>query len=313
VLVRVANAPVSFGVFGEYAQATSVQPAQLLADLARNGYTGIDLGPPDWLGTRSTLRSNLDDVGLDLAGGWVDLPFADTPAYRKRLPELDLALDLFVAGSGDDPAWWPKPTIAVTGRPERELHPCAWATRHDLGRDVSLDDDAWRALAANLGDAMLRCRDRGLEPTFHHHVSTDVESVAEIERLLDLTDIGLTLDTGHLLMGGGDPVTALRTWADRVNHVHLKDVLLDKALTAAREGADQDEVWRRNHFCALGDGDLDLDGTLRVLDEIGYAGWLVVEQDVVPGEATGYDAILDDQVRSRRVLSVAGVVGPADG
>jgi inosose dehydratase len=309
VLVRVANAPVSFGVFGPYAQDTSVSPARLLTDLASTGYTGIDLGPPDWLGTTSTLRASLDAAGLDLAGGWVDLPFADTSAYRARLPELDQALDLFVAGRGDDERWWPKPTLAISSRPVREQHPCAWTTRPDVG----LDDGAWRALAANLADTVQRCRDRGLEPTFHPHVSTDIESVAETERLLDVTEVGLTLDTGHLLMGGGDPVKAFEGWADRINHVHLKDVHLDAALEAARAGENQDEVWGRNLFCALGDGDLDLGATMRAMRETGYQGWVVVEQDVVPGGEATYPAILDDQVRSRAALAAGGIDGPADG
>ena len=80
--------------------------------------------------------------------------------------------------------------------------------------------------AVGLAIAVARCRDRGYEPTFHHHTATYVEAQWEIERLLELSDVGLCLDTGHLLLGRGEPVSAIRAWADRINQVHLKDARL---------------------------------------------------------------------------------------
>ncbi|MBM0239862.1 Gfo/Idh/MocA family oxidoreductase [Micromonospora sp. ATA32] len=71
--------------------------------------------------------------------------------------------------------------------------------------------------------AVNRCRDVGLEPVFHHHLGTDVETEAETERLLELTDVAVCLDTGHLTLAGGDPVEAVRRWAGRIGQVHLKD------------------------------------------------------------------------------------------
>ncbi len=301
--IRIANAPVSFGVFGlTTGPGLGLTANRLVADLAAMGYDGIDLGPPGWLGADGELSRRLGDAALDLCGGWVDLPFHDDDAYRAAVPLLDTALDLFVAGRGAARAWWPKPTLAVTGTAERESHPCADGRLPEIG----LDDAGWRSLAANVGDAARRCRDRGLEPTFHHHVGTHVEAPAEIERLLALTDIGLTLDTGHLLMAGGDPVTALRQWAGRINHVHIKDVRLDVVDRAVRAGADVRDLWGRNPFCRLGDGDLDLDAVVLGLRQIGYTGWLVVEQDLVPGPGHSLAAALADQEHNLLRLRAAG-------
>ena len=102
-------------------------------------------------------------------------------------------------------------------------------------------------------------RDRGFDPTFHHHMGTRVQSPAEIERLLEGTDVGLLLDTGHLTAAGGDPVGCLRDWRDRIDHLHVKDVRLDLLRTAGDWG----EAWRGGAFCELGAGDVDLDGVRR--------------------------------------------------
>ncbi len=302
--VRIANAPVSFGVFGlADAHGVSLAPERLLVELAALGYSGIDLGPPGWLGAGPLLRERLDAAGLDLAGGWVDLPFQDRRRYAEQVPDLERALDLFVAGRGRDEVWWPKPTLAVTSTPEREAHPGGGGTTPSL----RLDDDEWKVLATNIADAAARCRDRGLEPTFHHHACTFVEAVPEIERFLDLTDVGLTLDTGHLLMVGGNPVQALRAWADRVNHVHVKDVLMSKVDEAVQAGADMHEVWRRNLFCPLGEGDLDLAGVIAAVASIDFTGWVVVEQDVVPGQQDSFERILADQAHNLEQLTTLGM------
>src|SRR4030095_1029318 len=109
-------------------------------------------------------------------------------------------------------------------------------------------------------------RSHGLEPVFHHHMGTRVQTPAEIERLLEGTDVALLLDTGHLTAAGGDAFAALRDWRDRVGHVHLKDVRLD----VLRATTTWDEAWRRGVFCELGAGDVDLDGFLSQLKDGGY-------------------------------------------
>jgi inosose dehydratase len=145
-----------------------------------------------------------------------------------------------------------------------------------------------------------------LRTTFHHHTATYIEAHWEIERLLELTDVGLCLDTGHLLLGRGEPITAIRDWASRINHVHLKDARLSRLEEIVAQAAPVQEIWRRQAFCALGDGDTDIAGVLDALGDIGYAGWLVVEQDVLPDpENPGQPA--RDQRRNREYLRAHGL------
>src|SRR5207253_484361 len=157
------------------------------------------------------------------------------------------------------------------------LAPGAAATDRSLG----LDDAGWKRFADGVARAAERARGRGFEPTFHHHTATYVEAPWEIERLLELTDVGLLLDTGHLALGGGDPVQGLRDWRDRIDHVHVKDYKRSILESVIADAADMQEAWRRRVFCELGTGDVDLAAFFAELAGSGYRGWLVVEQDLI--------------------------------
>ena len=145
-------------------------------------------------------------------------------------------------------------------------------------------------------------RSRGLEPTFHHHACTFVETPDEIRELLARTSVGLTLDTGHLILGGGDPLTGLREWAARINHLHLKDARRSVLDAVVRGRGDMRSVWAGKAFVPFGDGDLDLDAVMAEVTSGGYSGWLVVEQDVIPGPDDPVDATQVDQVHNRDAL-----------
>lgn len=263
---RVAGAPVSFGVYGP--EEPAFPAGEVLATLAQAGYVGIDSGPLGYLGWSDELAGRLHDAGLQLAGGWVDLRYDDPDGFAADLAKLESALELFATVPVDDPAFAPRPTLA-----------CPDAYPRFLGD--------WPGFAVRVQEAADRVRQRGFEPVFHHHLGTYIETAEETERLLELTDISLCLDTGHLAMAGGDPVAAARDWADRIRQVHLKDA--DAA-----------------GFRALGRGDVDLDGVLGALTRAGYTGWIVVEQDVPP---TGQDfgRIVADQRANREWLRRAGV------
>lgn len=299
-MIRTANAPVSYGVFELSIPDLVPLPdgEQLAGWVAEAGYDGIDLGPVGLFGDRETLPALLGRHGLALAGGWVDLPFAaDDDEFEASFAGLAHVLDLFAAAAAAAPAGAlaPKPTIADSGSAERKARPGG-------APELELDDDRWARFAARVQRAADATRAAGLEPTFHHHACTYVETPHEIERLLADTDIDLTFDTGHLLIGGGDPVADFSRWADRINHVHLKDA--DRSVLASAAGSDDPmrDVWQRRVFVALGDGDLEVD---RIVDQIvdsGYAGWLVVEQDVILQSAADVDRARTDQAANRELL-----------
>jgi inosose dehydratase len=280
-MIRVANAPVSYGVFELTVDRLSNQlgPDDLLAAIAGAGYEGTELGPPGFLGEPDTLRERLERFGLELPGGYVPLRLSDPEHRDEDEATLERTLDLLEAGGGRAA----RPVLADAGSRGRPR----------------LDDAGWRRLAESVARAAELARARGFEPTFHHHAGTFIETPAEVERLLELTDVGLLLDTGHLAVGGGDPVQGLRDWRDRIDYVHLKDVRLD----VLRDSADLAEAWRRGFFCELGAGDVDLAAFLAELEAGGYSGWLVVEQDWVPGPDDEPTKPVDAQARNRRWLA----------
>jgi inosose dehydratase len=262
-MIRVANAPVSYGAFELTVGLTPnvPRPFEVLDAIASAGYEGTELGPLGYLGHSDEVRSRLHSRGLELAGAFVELRFGD-----GNFSALEATLDVL---EGFDA----KPVLCDKGP-----------------RDGDVDLDG-------VERACELARDRGFAPTFHHHMGTRVQEPPEIERLLEGTTVGLLLDTGHLTAGGGDPVGAMRDWRDRIDHLHVKDVRLD----VIRDAASWDEAWRGGAFCELGTGDVELEAFFAELD--GYDGWLVVEQDWVPRPGDEFAEQADAQARNRRWLS----------
>ncbi|MGH7765397.1 MAG: TIM barrel protein [Candidatus Dormibacteraceae bacterium] len=298
--IIVANAPVSYGAFELTVGILPDVPdaATVLDEVSGAGYAGIDLGPLGYFGHGNELSENLSSRGLGLSGGFFELPFSDLPKMPPALKELGVLLDLFDSVQPGPGGMKPRPTLADAGSDMRRSRPGQAATNRALG----FDDAGWGHFAEGVEMAVACCRDRGYEPAFHHEPGTHVEAPWEIEQVLELTSIGLCLDTGHLLLGGGDPVRAMREWSDRINHVHFKDARRAVVDQIVRESAHVNEIWRRKAFCRLGEGDLDVDGMLAELRSR-YSGWLVVEQDVLPDRA-GKPAA--DQRANREYLAARG-------
>ncbi|NQX13079.1 TIM barrel protein [Microbacteriaceae bacterium VKM Ac-2855] len=286
----VAGAPVSFGVFELTPKgAQTVGPDDLVETLALAGYGGVDLGPVGFLGRGRELRARLERTGLELAGGWIQLPFSDDEAFTASLPELGEVLRIFAEAAEGGPKRLPLPTLADDGSEIRRARP-------GRGADVDpLDDRRWSSVIRNVERATVLTRAAGFEPTFHHHAGTYIESPEEIDRFLDAVDIGLTLDTGHLLIAGGDPLQAIQKWGSRVNHLHLKDVDASELTRVLAAGGGMREVWSSPSFVALGRGDIDLAAVMDSVDALGYDGWIVVEQDVLNAP----DAVIADFLAER--------------
>jgi inosose dehydratase len=303
--ITVANAPISYGAFElTVGIDPNVPDAEfVLNEVAGAGYAGIDLGPVGYLGDGLVLAERLDARGLGLAGAYLEFPFSDAVALEKLYPELDAMLDTFDAVKGNVPGPAPRPTIADAGNEKRRAQP----GRSHADPSLGLNDEQWADFAVGLKTVLARCRDRGYEPTFHHETGTNVEAPWEIARVLEISDVGLCLDTGHFFVGGGDPVTALREWKDRINHVHLKDASRSIMDGIIADNEPTPAIWGREAFCALGQGDVDIDGVLEQLALNDFGGWLVVEQDIFPQTSERFEQATNDQRANRRFLTERGL------
>ena len=282
-MIRVANAPCSWGALEFEATEQPAPAAQVLDEMAAAGYAGTELGDWGFLPTvPAALAADVARRGLALVAAFVPVALARADAIDDGVARAVRTARLLADAAGtdalivlsDDNASVPNRT-ARAGRIRQEdgLTPAQWDR---------FAQRAERVAAAVRGGA-------GLGTVFHHHCAGYVETPDEIDALLSRTDpalLGLCLDTGHLMFAGGDPLTALSQHGDRIRHVHFKDCEPALAAQARDDGWDYHTSVGRGIFCELGRGMVPFAGVLDALRARRYDGWIVVEQDVLPGLGT---------------------------
>ncbi len=153
--------------------------------------------------------------------------------------------------------------------------------------EMGLTDDQWKVFAEGAEKVATAVKEKyGMRTVFHHHCAGYVETPQELDKLMKLTDpnlLGLCLDMGHFAYGGGDPVAALKKYYDRIWHVHFKDYDPEVGQAARENNYNYFKAVEKGVFCELGKGNVDFQSIVNILDEKGYDGWIVVEQDVLPG------------------------------
>ncbi len=149
---------------------------------------------------------------------------------------------------------------------------------------VELDDNSWDELFRNLALVEEIGVRHGLTVAMHPHFGTAIERPHHLRRFLEGSKMGLCLDTGHLMVGGDDPVGVAELAAGRVRIVHLKDVDRSLAEGVASGKLGYEEAVRRGVFKLLGDGDVETERVIETLEKSGYEGWYVLEQDVMLNE-----------------------------
>ena len=288
----IGTAPVSFGVYGAVDQLT-VTPLDLLDAAVDAGYRGMELGPPGFFGSTRETAQAFAERDLATVGAYVPVHFsADDETVARDLARMELSLaELVAAGSQTGLA-----ILADEGSPELLLHPArGWNDRR-----LALDDGGWRRLAEGIERALALADTAGVPTSFHPHISTYVESPWEVERLLEVTDVDLTLDTGHFWLAGADPTVSITRFGDRVNHIHLKDVRRAVLDDAKAEGRTDFDEWWGDVAAPLGAGDIDHAGFMAALLEVDYDGWLVIEQDRLPLGQDPIGPVAVEQAQNRR-------------
>ena len=147
--------------------------------------------------------------------------------------------------------------------------------------------EEWRSYADAVTALARYTQDHGVRLAYHHHMGTYVQSPQDIEQLMSLTgkEVGLLLDTGHCYMGGGNPIEILQTHAERICHVHCKDVRKPVVEIARNRQWSFPECILNGAFTVPGDGDLDFSALVRELLARDYEGWMVVEAEQDPAVA----------------------------
>ncbi len=278
-MIQVANAPCSWGVI-ENLEGERGGYARVLDEMRAAGYAGTELGEWGFMPTDpEALRRELGKRELKLLASWVTVHLHEPSRFPQDLDDvLRTARQLACVGGPDD--------LVVLGNdpykdPVRTRNAGRLRPEHGL-REAQ--GGAFTAAANRVAQAVRR--ETGLRTVFHHHVGTFVETPEETARFLAMTDpsvLGLCFDTGHWRFGGGDPVEAIDRHGDRIWHVHFKDHAPQVAARSRREGWDAVRAVEAGVFCELGKGDVDFPAVVAKLRARGYRGWVVVEQDVLPG------------------------------
>jgi inosose dehydratase len=265
-------------------------PDRVLAEMRDVGMSATELGPDGFLPSDpAALTAMLDSYGLRCVGQFAPVVLHDRD--HDPLPDIAANLDAIVACKADVLV-----LAAATGTDGYDARP-------------ALDDGQWATLLANLDRLADASADHGVLAVLHPHVGTMVETRDEVERVLDGSAIRLCLDTGHLLIGGTDPLQLARDVPHRIAHAHLKDVDAALAADVAAGKLTYTDAVRRGMYTPLGAGDVDIAGIVTALRSNGFDGWFVMEQDtILDEEPIGEGPLRDVQASVTFVQSVCRTV-----
>lgn len=306
---HIGNAPCSWGTLEfDGFRGRAIGYDQMLDELVDTGYTGTELGDWSFMPTDpDQLASELSRRRLTMLGAFVPVAFARRDSHKAgERHALEVAHLLAGVSHLGDPDHRPFIVLADDNGsdPVRTAH---------AGRstpDMMLDEAGLSTFAGGVQRvAAAVLEETGLPTVFHPHCAGFAETPMEMAALMDRTDpdlVGLVFDTGHYAFGSGgceNVSSGLTRFADRIRYVHFKDCSAEVAARSRAEGWDYFTSLKHGIFCELGQGCVDFAKVTDRLREIGYSGWIVVEQDVLPGMGEPRESA----ERNRRYLSSIGL------
>ena len=298
--IGVASAPVSWGIMESVQFPKEYPYSRVLDEIAEAGYAGTELGPYGFLPTDPTaLRQQLDKRNLTLCSAFVEVRLADKGAIEASLRDMERTAKLLRE------VGCRLLILSDEKTPER----CALAGRCAGTQQYSYNQQQWHVAKETICEVLDRCAKLGMRVAFHHHVGTHVETPEEIDHLFSLfstEELGLCLDTGHCVYGGGDPQTVLERHIGRLLCLHFKDIDGVRLQEVRREQLDFHSAIRRQVFAPLGKGVVDFSRLLGLVRNTNFEGWVVVEQDVLEGGSNGATP-LANAVAGRSFLRQLGV------
>lgn len=271
--IRIATAPVSWGIWEQTIDRPDLIPAEtFLETIVDMGYDSTETGPPGYFAPNGRMAvERAARYGVKLIATFLPLRLDDSSGFEEDLGALDRTVEVLEATGG-----------GIVLLADMETSERARAAGSEERRSATAwDADTLERAAERLQRATDIVRRRSLEVALHPHAATHVESDEETEQMLARTDIGLCIDTGHTIVGGGDPVALALRHAERLRHVHLKDVDGDVLTRLQRGEVDMDEAWRLGVFCEFGQGVAPIREFLALPEVRAFNGYAVIEQDRV--------------------------------
>lgn len=270
---KIAGAPISWGVCEVPGWGHQMSPERVLREMASLGLKATEFGPHGFLPIEADARASvLSDLNMHATGGFFPVLLHDS--NHDPLPNVQTELESYVS----------------TGATTLVLAADSGKSGYDEKR-AELTSDQWATVFKNLNEISALAASVGVKAVLHPHVGTIIETHDDVVKVVSGSDIAFCLDTGHMVIGGADPVAFSVNHADRVAHSHLKDVDLTWAHKVQAGDVTYYDAVVQGMYRPLGKGDVDIRAIVRNLLLAGYQGWFVLEQDNViseePAEGSG--------------------------
>ncbi|MEO0313210.1 MAG: hypothetical protein RL140_440 [Actinomycetota bacterium] len=266
---KIAGAPISWGVCEVPGWGHQMGPERVLREMASLGLKATEFGPLGFLPTEAAERARvLNDLDMHATGGFFPVLLHD--ADHDPLPIVRAELESYTA----------------TGATTLVLAADSGKAGYDEKR-AELTEEQWEVVFGNLNRISDLANSVGVRAVLHPHVGTIIETGDDVQKVVSGSSISFCLDTGHMVIGGADPVQFSEEHAERVAHSHLKDVDLTWAAKVQDGSVTYYDAVVQGMYRPLGQGDVDIRSIVRNLLTQGYNGWFVLEQDnVITSEPT---------------------------
>ena len=263
---------------------------QCVSEMALAGFTGSEVGnkyPKD----PEVLKKALELRGVEICNQWfssflITKPFEEVEKeFRAQLTFLK-AMGAKVIGASEQ-------SHSVQGQMDTPV----------FGHKYEMNDEEWDTFCTGMNKlGKIAKEEYGIALTFHHHMGTVVQSLAEVDRMMENTDpeyVSLLFDTGHFTYCGEDPLEVVKKYVHRIKHVHLKDIRPEVVEQVKKENMSFLAGVRAGAFTIPGDGCINYDPIFKVLEDAGYEGYMVVEAEEDPPKANP----LEDAIRARKFIA----------
>ena len=263
---------------------------QCVSEMALAGFTGSEVGnkyPKD----PEVLKKALELRGVEICNQWfssflITKPFEEVEKeFRAQLAFLK-AMGAKVIGASEQ-------SYSVQGQLDTPI----------FGHKYEMNDQEWDTFCTGMNKlGKIAKEEYGIALTFHHHMGTVVQSLAEVDRMMENTDpeyVSLLFDTGHFTYCGEDPLEVAKKYVHRIKHVHLKDIRPEVVEQVKKENMSFLAGVRAGAFTIPGDGCINYDPIFKVLEDAGYEGYMVVEAEQDPAKANP----LEYAIRARKFIA----------